>query len=171
MRLGVKQPTRSTRCVGAALHELDLQALAERAVDDAHEDHHAEIGIVPAVDDHRACSGASRLPVGGGMRRDDGFEHFGDAEPRLRAGEDRVGGVDADDVFDLVADLFRLGGGEVDLVDHGHDLVVVLDRLVDVGERLRLDPLRGVDHEQSTFARGKAARNLVCEVHVAGGIH
>jgi hypothetical protein len=39
-----------------------------------------------------------------------------------------------------VADLLGLGGGQVDLVDDGDDLVVVLDRLVDVGERLRLDP-------------------------------
>ena len=39
----------------------------------------------------------------------------------------------------------------------GHDLVVVLDRLVDVGQRLRLDALGGVDDEQRALARGEAA--------------
>jgi hypothetical protein len=31
--------------------------------------------------------------------------------------------------------------------------MVVLDRLVDVGERLRLDALRRVDHQQRALAR------------------
>ena len=35
--------------------------------------------------------------------------------------------------------------------------MVVLDRLVDVGERLRLDPLRRVDHQQRALAGGEAA--------------
>jgi len=54
-----------------------------------------------------------------------------------------------------VLDLFGLGGGQVDLVDDGDDLVVVLDRLVDVGEGLRLDPLRGVDDQERAFAGGE----------------
>ena len=50
-----------------------------------------------------------------------------------------------------------VGGGQVDLVDHRHDLMVVLDRLVDVGQRLRFDALRGVDDQQRAFAGGEAA--------------
>ncbi len=50
----------------------------------------------------------------------------------------------------------RLRGGEVDLVDHRHDLMVVLDALVDVGQRLRFDALRRVDDQQRAFARGQA---------------
>ena len=91
--------------------------------------------------------------------------------PDLGAGQHRVRGVEADDFLDLGADLFGLGGGEVDLVDDRDDLVVVLDRLVDVGERLRLDPLRGVDHQQRAFARGEAAADFVGEVDVAGRVH
>ena len=47
-----------------------------------------------------------------------------------------------------------LGGGQVDLVDHRHDLMVMLDALIDVGEGLRLDPLRRIDHQQRALARG-----------------
>ena len=64
-----------------------------------------------------------------------------------------------------------VGGGQVDLVDDRHDLVVVLDRLVDVGQRLRLDALRRVDHQQRAFAGGEAAADLVGEVDVAGRVH
>ena len=64
-----------------------------------------------------------------------------------------------------------IGGGQVDLVDHRHDLVVVLDRLIDVGQRLRFDALRGVDDQQRAFAGGEAAADLIGEVDVARGVH
>ena len=49
--------------------------------------------------------------------------------------------------------------------------MVVLDRLVDVGQRLRFDPLRGVDDQQRAFASGEAAADFIGEVDVAGGVH
>ncbi len=60
--------------------------------------------------------------------------------------------------------------GEVDLVDDGDDREVLLERHVDVGQRLRLDPLRGVHDEQGALAGRQRPRDLVGEVHVAGGI-
>ena len=65
----------------------------------------------------------------------------GTFEPGLGRDQDRVGGVEPDHVLDLLLDLVGLGRRQVDLVEHRHDLVVVVDRLVDVGERLRLDAL------------------------------
>ncbi len=155
---------------GLAGHELDLQALFQDPVDHPHQDHHAEVGIVPAVDQHR-LQGRGAVAGGGRDLLDDRLERFLDADARLGAGEHGFGCVDADDVLDLVAHLLGLGGGEVDLVDDGDDLVVVLDRLVHVGERLRLDPLRRVDHQQRTLARGQGAADLVREVDVTGRIH
>ena len=43
-------------------------------------------------------------------------------------------------------------------------------RLVDVGERLRLDALAGVDHQQRALAGGERAVDLVGEVDVAGRV-
>jgi hypothetical protein len=80
--------------------------------------------------------------------RDHRIEHFLDADARLGAGQHGVAGIDADHFLDLGLDLFGLGGGKVDLVDHRHDLVVVLDRLIDVGQRLRFHALRRVHHQQ-----------------------
>ncbi len=48
--------------------------------------------------------------------------------------------------------------------------MVVVQRLVDVGERLRLDALAGIDHQQRALAGGKTAVDLVGEVHVAGRV-
>ena len=49
----------------------------------------------------------------------------------------------------------------------GDDRQVVLEGQIDVGHRLRLDPLRGIDDEERAFARGEAAAHLVREVDVA----
>ena len=59
-----------------------------------------------------------------------------------------------------------VGGGQVDLVERGDDLEVVLQRQVAVGQRLGLDALRGVDHQHDALARGEAAADLVAEVDV-----
>ena len=67
--------------------------------------------------------------------------------------------------------LVDVGGGEIDLVDHRHDLMVVLDRLVDVGQGLRLDPLGGVDDQQGALAGGEAAAHLIGEIDMAGRVH
>jgi len=38
------------------------------------------------------------------------------------------------------------------------------------GERLRFDPLRGVDHEEGAFAGGERAVDLIGEIDVAGRV-
>ncbi len=143
---------------------------AKRAVHDPDEDDDAEIGVVPAVDEHRLERGVGGA-AGGRDALDDGVEDLFDPEPGLGGGEDGLARVEADDLLDFLADPVGVGGGEVDLVDDGDDLVVVLDRLVDVGEGLRLDPLGGVDDEEGAFAGGQRARDFVGEVDVAGRVH
>ena len=64
-----------------------------------------------------------------------------------------------------------LGGGQVDLVEDRDDLVAGVERLIDIGERLRLDALAGVDDQERAFAGGQRARHLIGEVDVAGRVH
>jgi hypothetical protein len=73
-------------------------------------------------------------------------------------------------VLDLEGAAFRIGRRQVDLVEHGHDLEVVLHGLVAVGQGLGLDPLRGVHQEDRPLAGGERAAHLVAEVDVAGGV-
>ena len=154
---------------GVGAHHADALALLQHAVDDAKQHDDAEIGVVPAVDQQRL---ERRRGIALGRRQavHDRFQHFGDVLAGLRRDQNRVGGVEPDHVLDLLLHLVGLGGRQIDLVEHRHDLVVVVDRLVDVGERLRLDALAGVDHQQRALAGGEAAVDLVGEIDVAGRV-
>ena len=140
------------------------------AVDDAHEHDDAEISVIPAVDQHRfqrLCAVALRRR----QAFDDGFENGFDIEAGLGRNADGVRRVDADHVLDLLLDAVGVGGRQIDLVQDREDLEIVVERLVDVGERLRLDALACVDDEDRAFAGGKRPRDLVGEVDVAGRVH
>ena len=127
----------------------------------------AEIGVVPAVDQHRLQRGRG---VAFARRRklvDDRLQHILDADARLGRDHHGLGSVEANHLLNLFPDALRLGGRQVDLVQHHHDLVVVVDGLVDIGERLRLDALRGVDHKQRALAGRQRPRHLIGEVDMA----
>ena len=82
-----------------------------------------------------------------------------------------VRGVDADHVLDLLAHALGLGGRQVDLVEHRHDFEIGIDRLIDIGERLRFHALARIDHQQRALAGGQTARDFIGEVHMAGRVH
>ena len=110
--------------------------------------------------------------VGFGRRDalDDRFEHVVDPDALLRAGENRVVGVEPDDLLDLMLGALDVRAGQIDLVDHRDNFEAVVERQIDVGERLRLDTLARIDDQQRALARGQAARNFVGEVDVPWGI-
>src|SRR5262249_5288783 len=132
-------------------HHTDALAFLEHAIDDAYEHHDAEIDVVPTVDQQRL---ECRIAVAFRRRqpRHDGFEHLGDIQPCFRRYLDRIAGIEADDVFNLLLDLCRLGGGQIDLVEHRHNFMTVVDRLVDIGECLGFDPLACIDHHPGALA-------------------
>ncbi len=100
----------------------------------------------------------------------DGLQHVVDAQTSLCRDHHRVRRVDADHVLDLLLDLVGFRGGQVDLVQDRHDFVTGVERVVDVGERLRLDALAGIDHQERAFAGRQRAGNLIGEVDMAGGV-
>ena len=90
------------------------------------------------------------------MRSIDGVEQLGHALAGLGAdAQDLVGG-DAEHPLDLVGVAVGIGRREVDLVERGDDLEVVLERQVAVGEGLGLDALGGVDERGSRPRRRRA---------------
>ncbi len=154
--------------VGAAgLHHADAVALLQGAVDDAHDTDDAEVLVVLGVDQHR-LEGRIGVAAGGrGEAGDDGLQHVWDADAGLGGDFHRLGGVDADHVLDLGTDAIGFGGGQVDLVEDRHDLVVGIDGLVDVGQRLRLHALGGVDDQQAALDGAHGAADLIAEIDVA----
>ena len=140
------------------------------AVDQPHQHDDAEIGVVPGIDQQRLQRRAL-VALGRRQAGDDRLQHQIDVEAGLGRDRHRLRGVEADHVLDLLLDALGLGGGQVDLVEHRHDLVARVERVIDVGERLRLDPLAGVDDQQRALAGGERPRHLVGEVDVAGRVH
>ena len=98
---------------------------------------------------------------------DDRVEDLLDADACLGRGQHGIRRVEADDVLDLLLDALRVSARQVNLVDDRDNLEVVLERHVDVRERLRLDALRRIDDEQSALAGREAARDLIGEVDMA----
>ena len=64
----------------------------------------------------------------------------------------------------------RVGGRQVDLVEHRDDRQVAVQRQVQVGQRLRLDALGGVDQQHRALAGLQRPGHLVGEVDVAGRV-
>ena len=48
--------------------------------------------------------------------------------------------------------------------------MIRVDRLIDVGQRLCLHPLAGIDHQKRAFDRLHRAADLIAEIDVAGGV-
>jgi len=93
-------------------------------------------------------------------RRDpchDRLEEIGDAGAFLRRdGEDFLP-LGADEVDDLLRSALRLRAGQVDLVEDRDDLETGVERQEEIAQRLGLDPLGGVHHENGPLARGERA--------------
>src|SRR5471030_783873 len=147
-------------------HQTDLVLRLQRAVDHAYQHDHADIGVVPRVDDQRLqriVLVALRWRYAG----DDRFKHVLHTQAGLGGAVHGVGRLDADDVLDFGDGGGRVGVRQVDLVQHRHHFDAQFQRRVAVGHGLRLDALRGVDHQQRAFAGRQRTRHLVGEVNVA----
>ena len=135
------------------------------AVDDPHQHHDADVVVEPGVDDQR-LQRRRRVALGRRDPLDDPLEDLLEPHAGLGAREHRVMGVEADDVLDLGARLFGVGRGQVHLVQDRQHLDAEFDRRVAVGDRLRLDALRGIDHQQRAFAGRQRPADFVAEVDV-----
>ena len=144
----------------------DLLALAQPAFQHARQNDHAAVGIEPGIENQRAQRRVRRA-LGRRNQMHHRFQHVVDADALLGAGQNRVAGVQADQLLDLLANPLRLGRRQIDLVDHRNNFQIVMQRQIRVGKRLRFHALRRVHHQQRAFAGLQAARNLVGEIDVA----
>ncbi len=147
-------------------HHQDLFARVEVAVHDAHVGHDTAVRVIHRVEDHRPRRG---IGVAHGCRQvaDDLVQQRLDAEAGLARHLQTVLGLAADQTRELLGILLRLGGGQVDLVQHRNDREVVLHRQIEVRQRLGLDALGGVHEQDRTLAGSQRSRYLVGEVHMA----
>ena len=147
-------------------HEQDILSRGQGSVHDPHVADDASIVVVHGIED-QSLKGGVRVPPRGRNRPDDALQNLVDPPPVLRAGQDGVVGIQPHHVSDLLFGALGVGRGEVDFIDHRQNFESLLDRLIGVGNRLRLDPLRRVHDQERPFAGCQGARYLVAEVHVA----
>jgi hypothetical protein len=150
-------------------HEPDRVVRPERALgeSDVHDD--ALVRVVMAFED-QALEWRGRVSLRRRDALDDRFEDLRDARPLLGARQDHLFARDRQHVLELFDDRVRVGRRQVDLVEDGDERQVLAQREVDVGERLGLDPLGGVDHEDRALACLQAVAHLVGEVDVPGRV-
>ena len=146
-------------------HEQDLHARRHAAVDHAHVGHDALVGVVEGVE-HERLERRRRVPPGRGNAVDDRLEDLGHPGARLGADGEGLVGPEPEEVGELLRRALDVGLGQVDLVEHRHERQVRVEGQVEVRERLRLDPLGGVDDQDGALARGEAPGHLVGEVDV-----
>src|SRR6202035_3640375 len=119
-------------------HHRDAFARGDLAVHHADVGDHAAVDVVDGVENH--CAGGS---VGVALRGRDLTHHVieqvADALPGLAGHPQHVAGFAADDVGDLGGVAIRVGGRQVDFVEHRDDVQVAVQRQVKVGQRLGLD--------------------------------
>ena len=149
----------------AGAHEQYLRVAADNAVHHAHENDNAAIVVILAVEDER-LERRGGVAGGRGHVRHDVLKHCVDVHAVFRADLRRVLRGQPDDLLHLVLHALRVSRGQVDLVDDGEYLKVVVEREIGVGERLRLHALRGVDYQHRALARRERAADLIVEVHV-----
>ncbi len=149
--------------------EFDFLAEFDAAIDDAHEDDNAFVGVEPRVED-QGGEGGIRVTGGRGDALNDLFEDFGDADALFGGAENGFGGIETDEGFDLFADALGVGGGEIDLIDNRDNLEVLIEGEIGIGEGLGFDSLGGIDHQEGPFAGLERAGDFVGEIDVAGGI-
>ncbi len=72
--------------------------------------------------------------------------------------------------IDLFQNAVDIGRGQIDLVDDGDDLQVVLHREVQIGQRLGLNALGRVDQQQDAFAGGQRPGYFVGKIDMPRGV-
>ena len=117
-----------------------------------------------------ARAGASGSPAGGGIRSTMASSTSSTPVPVFAEMRSTRSGDSPTSCAELGRRGIRIRLREIDLVRDRDDLEVVVEREVRVCQRLRLDPLRGVDEEQRPLAGLERARDLVAEVDVARSV-
>ena len=144
--------------------------VAERALDEPDVGDDALVRVVVGVED-QGLERRRRVALRRRDALDDRLEDLVDAGPVLGRGEDDLLARDREDVLELLDDDARARPtGRSILLMTGMIVRPSREREVDVGERLGLDALRGVDDEDRALAGLEAAADLVAEVDVAGRV-
>ncbi len=147
-------------------HRPDLQPRPDLAVHHPDIRHHPEVRIEVRVERSARARGASVSPDGGGTIRTTASRIS--CVPIPIFAEARTASVASIASRSSISSATRSGSaaGRSILLITGTSARSFAHRQIDVGDRLRLHPLRRVHHQDRPLAGGEAPRHFVGEVHV-----
>ena len=90
-----------------------------------------------------------------------------DIQPCLCRNPRRIFRLNADDILNLMYDTVRLCTRQIDFIDDRHDIQIVVQRQINIGQCLCLNALCRIHDENRTVAGRKAAGHLVIEVYMS----
>src|SRR3990167_6725449 len=131
--------------VSSGRHQTDFILGLESAVEHPHQHDDADIVIKPGIDDER-LERCVRIALGWRDTRHYGFQHILHALAGFGRATHRIGRLDTDDVLDFLDHPLRIGGWEIDFVQHRHYLYALLDGGIAVCDALCLHALRSEEH-------------------------
>ena len=126
-------------------HHLDTLAFAQTSINNTHQHDYADIGIKPAVNDHGA-QGRLRVTLWRRNFGDYGFQNFFNAHARFGRTRNRVGGVNADDIFNFCFGVVWIGLWQIHFVEHGKYFNAQVEGGVAIGNGLCFDTLAGINY-------------------------
>ena len=127
---------------------------AQGTVNNAYKRHDAAIRVEIGVED-QCLEGCVGVTDGSGDVRDNSLQQLMDAIARLARDTHSIVAGNGKAFLDLDLGALDIGRRQVDLVDRRKNLKAGVHGEKSVGHRLRLDALRGVNHEHCTLACGK----------------
>ena len=134
--------------------------------------HGERVGLLDLVGAHPPLGSAGGAAGGAGVLHElagAAVEHAAEVAG-LADRPGQRGGAQADLLVDAVHQLERRQAGPVPLVDHGHHRDAAQRAHLEQLERLRLEPLAGVDEHDGGVDGGEHAVGVLGEVAVAGGV-
>jgi hypothetical protein len=134
--------------------------------------HHPDTGNGPAIPvivgiEYQRTEGRIETATRAWNTCDDRLQQLWYAGPLFGRNGEYLLSFRSNQVHDLLGTSLWLCTGQVDLVENRDDLQAGVHGEKQVAERLRLDALRGVDHQDRTLAGGERSRDLIGEIHVA----
>ena len=141
----------------AGLHEAKLAVRLQPSVHHPDRADHPAVLVEEAVEDEPP---QRAVGIAHGRRHplDHGVEKLGHPLTGLGAEAEDLVGRDAHDALDLGGVPVGIGGRQIDLVQRRHDLQIVVQGQVRVGQGLGLDPLGRVDQQDHALAGGQRSR-------------
>ena len=140
--------------------EFDFLATVELSIKDFEIGYDSPEGVEYGVEDE-GLEGRLRVALGGGDLLYYRIQERGDPFSCPGRNPVNIFGGTAEQVADLVGDHVRLGGIHVYLVEDWDYLQGMVDGLVQVGDRLGLHSLGGINHQQGAFARCYRAGHFI----------